>query len=182
MIEIRPARRDDADSIARAHVDAWRAAYRNSFTAEYLDADEFEASRVDRWRSWSWDSLVGSQLFVPVLNGHVVGFGHAGPERDEPTCDASGSEIAVPTAPTRGEVYGFYVHPDSWGSGAAAPLMAACVAHLREAGFAEAVLWVLLDNPRARGFYEKVGWSPAGVVGEFDGVPELQYSISLATT
>ena len=182
MIEIRAARREDADAIARAHVDAWRAAYRNSFTDDYLDADEFEETRFDRWRAWSWNSLVGSQLFVPVLDGGVVGFGHAGPERDEPACDASGSEIAAPAAPTRGEVYGFYLHPMSWGSGVAGPLMAACVLHLREAGFNEAVLWVLRDNPRARGFYEKAGWSPSGATGEWEGVPEVQYSISLGTT
>ena len=31
------------------------------------------------------------------------------------------------------------------------------------ARFDAALLWVLEDNPRARGFYERAGWAPDGV-------------------
>ena len=182
MIEIRPARPDDADAVARAHVDAWRVGYRGLFPDEFLDSAEFEATRFDRWRSGAWANLDGSRLFVPVLDGRVVGFGHAGPERVEPACDASGSELPAPVAAERGEVYGFYVHPSAWGSGVATPLMASCTESLVQVGFPTAVLWVLRDNPRARRFYERVGWSLSGATGEWQGVAEVQYSITLSTT
>ena len=182
MIEIRPARPDDADAIARAHVDAWRVGYRGLFPDEFLDSTEFESTRFERWRSGAWANLEGSALFVPVLDGRVVGFGHAGPERVEPACDVSGSAMEAPAAASRGEVYGFYVHPESWGSGVATPLMAACTESLVSAGFTSAVLWVLRDNPRARRFYERVGWSWSGESGEWEGAAEVQYFIMLPTT
>jgi GNAT superfamily N-acetyltransferase len=179
MIESRTARREDADQIAEAHVAAWRVAYRGLFPDEFLDSDEFASSRLERWRSWQWMSFVGSELFVPVIDGEVVGFGHAGPERVEAACDQSGADgAAVELNEGRGEVYGFYLHPKAWGSGVAAGLMSACEEHLRDSGFESAVLWVLRDNPRARGFYERAGWSPSGETGEWEGVPEVQYRVT----
>jgi RimJ/RimL family protein N-acetyltransferase len=51
------------------------------------------------------------------------------------------------------------------------------------AHYAAAVLWVLDDNPRARRFYEKHGWSPDGATktGRHLGVDtaEVRYRISL---
>jgi GNAT superfamily N-acetyltransferase len=95
-------------------------------------------------------------LFVPVIDGRVVGFAHAGPER----IDGNGPNTG--TATGLGEVYGFYLHPQAWGSGAAGPLMEACVAHLAIGGFGDLCLWVLRDNGRARAFYEKAGWCWSG--------------------
>ena len=37
--------------------------------------------------------------------------------------------------------------------------MERCHEHLVAAGYRSAVLWVLRDNPRARRFYERTGWS-----------------------
>ena len=58
------------------------------------------------------------------------------------------------------------------------------LASLRSVGFSSAVLWVLEDNPRARGFYEKAGWTFTGEVSTFerDGirVPDVQYGRALA--
>jgi GNAT superfamily N-acetyltransferase len=157
MIEVRPAVRDDADDLAWAHIEGWRVGYRHLLPADYLQSDEFAQVRLDRWRAWTWPQP-RAEMFAGVLDGRVVGFGHAGPE-DEPPVDH----------PDRGEVYGFYLHPDAWGSGVATALMQACSEFLRTAGFAQAVLWVLRDNPRARGFYEKVGWSPTGLERMFGG-------------
>ena len=65
-----------------------------------------------------------------------------------------------------------YVDPDWWGSGAGQLLLDR--AHeLLAATCDEAVLTVLAANARARRFYEREGWTPAGE-GEphdFDGTP-----------
>ncbi len=55
---------------------------------------------------------------------------------------------------------------------------------LAEAGFSEAILWVLDDNPRARSFYEKAGWSFTGETSDWsppgeEPVAEVQYGCSL---
>ena len=40
--------------------------------------------------------------------------------------------------------------------------MSEVLERLRAAGFGEAILWVLEDNPRTRRFYELGGWSLDG--------------------
>ena len=152
---VRTAVETDADAICDAHVAAWRAAYRHSFPAEYLDAPPFEVARRRQWRGWTHAARApGSALFVPVLDDRVVGFGHCGRRR---------ADEAATDAPPLGEVFGFYLHPKAWGSGAAALLMASCVGYLRDSDVSRAVLWVLRDNPRARSFYERSGWHASGV-------------------
>jgi GNAT superfamily N-acetyltransferase len=161
VIEIRNAVPSDAGRIADAHVASWRAAYRPFFPASYLDSEQFAATRHTNWSRWVVDRPEGAALFVPLLDGRVVGFAHAGPERIQGDAAAPSGAAAMTTS-VGGEVYGFYLHPDAWGSGAATGLMAACVDHLVAAGFAAACLWVLRDNGRARAFYEKAGWHATG--------------------
>ena len=188
-VQVRVAQPDDADAIAAAHIEGWRVGYRHVFPTEFLDAPEFASSRLERWRAWSWSEFADSQLFVVLLRDRVVGFGHIGPERIVPECDQSGTDanpetIKLDTGPGRGEVYGFYLHPDAWGSGAASALIARCHEYLRDEGFANAVLWVLRDNPRARVFYEKSGWQATGKEMMFEPqnaapVAEVQYAVHL---
>ena len=64
-------------------------------------------------------------------------------------------------------------------------MMAVAERRLAELGYAEAVLWVLEDNPRGRAFYEKAGWGPTGERIMFDAycdepVPEVEYRRVLA--
>jgi GNAT superfamily N-acetyltransferase len=77
----------------------------------------------------------------------VVGFVSVGASRD---ADASG------------ELFAIYVEPDHWGTGVGGDLLAAGEQRLRELGHTDAILWVLEDNPRARRFYERAGWSRDG--------------------
>jgi GNAT superfamily N-acetyltransferase len=195
MIQVRTAVVDDADDLAQAHVQGWRVGYRGLFPDEFLDDPEFERGRVERWRAWTWRYMNSSEMYVVVDDVRVIGFSHVGPEREQPACDQSGTDISVSrdgnsaSGRTTGEVYGFYLHPDAWGSGAAATLMQRSVEHLREMGYTTAVLWVLRDNPRARAFYEKVGWHVTGQLQMWEGpetgsrppepVAEVQYETCL---
>ena len=187
-VEVRPARAEDADDVAKAHIAAWRAAYRGIVADAYLDHDQFTESRLTGWRSRLADGPSPSddplnEILVPVQGGRVMGFGGFGAERVEQGAPASGG----------GELYGFYLHPDTWGNGAAVALIEACNARLAER-FEHAVLWVLRDNARARRFYQRSGWTCGA--GEdliettwdmhpIDGVPkqpslhEVQYRIEL---
>jgi ribosomal protein S18 acetylase RimI-like enzyme len=164
VIEVRDAMVDDAEALASAHIDAWRVGYRGVVADEYLDADEFATSRRERWHAWTWQTAVPeSRLFVVTIQGRVVGFGQTGPEHADPTLPRS----PAASSGDRGEVYGFYLHPSAWGSGAAAALMSRCEEYLRDEGFHSAVLWVLRDNPRALAFYEKAGWYFTGAESMF---------------
>jgi ribosomal protein S18 acetylase RimI-like enzyme len=182
VIEVRDADVEDADAIATAHIDGWRAGYRGVVPDEYLDADEFAATRRDRWRSWTWQFVPDSRLFVVTLQGRVVGFGHTGREQ----IAAHGIESPTPESDEiRGEIYGFYLHPTAWGSGGAGALMSRCEEFLRDEGFTSAVLWVMRDNPRARAFYEKAGWRATGEESTFtpsnapgSSLPDVSFVVS----
>lgn len=156
-ILIRDAVSDDTIPIADLHVESWRVAYRGIMDDEVLDSPALVESRRVGWtqnlhEGFNHTGDPDHRLFVATIDDRVVGFGHAGRESD-PVDDDLGKTAA-------GEVYGFYLHPDAWGSGAAGVLMDACLDELRRREFERAVLWVLRDNPRARRFYERCGFRP----------------------
>ena len=143
-MQVRPARVDDAAAIADAHTRAWQAAYEHVFGAENLATIDSERRR--RW----WERCVREGLetvLVAEKDGRVVAFASLGPARDDSA---------------RGELYAIYALPEAWGSGAGPALLEAGVEALRGGGYREAILWVLDDNPRARRFYEREGWTPDG--------------------
>jgi ribosomal protein S18 acetylase RimI-like enzyme len=142
---VRPARPEDAAAVAEVHTRSWQGAYEHVFGSERLATISVESRR-----SW-WERCIRERLEVVLVaedeSGSVVAFASAGPDRD----DAS-----------RGELYAIYALPEAFGRGVGHALMAEVVSTLREAGYAEAVLWVLTDNPRARAFYEREGWALDG--------------------
>lgn len=163
---IRAATRDDADGITDVQVASWRAGYAHVFPESVLYADEFDSSRRQFWSAWRFSP--GHRVAVAERSERIVGFSSYGPERER----ARGFT-------GRGEVWAFYLHPDVWGSGTGGEMIDHVELRLRAEGFAEAVLWVLNDNPRARAFYEKFGWSSTGITADFDyydlKVPEVEY-------
>jgi GNAT superfamily N-acetyltransferase len=73
-----------------------------------------------------------------------------------------GDELAVAEVHVRSWVVALYVDPDRHRGGVGRLLMAEARHRLREAGFTEALLWVLDGNDRAACFYEREGWTPDG--------------------
>jgi putative acetyltransferase len=55
-----------------------------------------------------------------------------------------------------------YVMPEFWNRGIGSELHDLALDRLREMNVQEARLWTLTENPRARAFYEKRGWSLTG--------------------
>ncbi len=150
----------DALAIETIRVRGWRVAYR-----EVLPAHELDAMPVDetRWERPLDQPPAGWSTFVAERGDIVIGFASVGPSRDE---------IGV------GELYAIYVDPDVWSTGAGRALLRRAEEQLRDA-YDDATLWVLVDNPRARRFYELAGWTPDGARKAEDrwGVdtPEVRY-------
>src|SRR5690606_36920028 len=169
---IRAGERSDADGITDVQVASWRAGYAHVFPESLLHADDFDSKRREFWSPWRFPP--GQRVAVAVAGERIVGFSSYGPERER----ARGFT-------GRGEIWAFYLHPDVWGSGIASQLFEHVELRLRAEGFADAVLWVLEDNPRARAFYEKHGWELSGLTADFDvhcdvRVPEVEYRKALA--
>jgi GNAT superfamily N-acetyltransferase len=55
-----------------------------------------------------------------------------------------------------------YVLPEFWSRGIGGTLHDLALLRLRQTNVTEARLWTLVDNHRARAFYEKRGWRPTG--------------------
>lgn len=138
---MRRARPDDGAAIAEVHVRTWQDAYEHVFGAERL-AGVTVAQRLPMWRQ-ILDDPSQTALVAENEDGRIVGWCTVAPSRD---------------ADADGELWGIYVLPEAWGSGAGTALMAAGIDTLRESGYREVILWVLEDNPRARRFYEREGW------------------------
>ena len=160
-MRVRAATRADARAIETIRVRGWQTAYRHVFPA-----DELEAMPVDdeRWGARLERLPPGWSIFVAEDgDGEVVGFSSVGPSRDERGL---------------GELYAIYVDPDAWSTGAGRALIECAEEQLR-AEYDVATLWVLEENPRARHFYERAGWTPDGArkAEERWGVraPEVRY-------
>jgi ribosomal protein S18 acetylase RimI-like enzyme len=149
------------------HARSWQSAYEHVFGAERLAGIDV-ARRQAMWER----ALANSErdVFVFEEDGAIVAFVGSFPSRDS---DADGE---------LGEIYAL---PEAWGKGVGHELMTACLGALRERGYADAILYVLAENPRARAFYEREGWTLDGTekTDEFLGVRvrELRYRIRLGS-
>jgi GNAT superfamily N-acetyltransferase len=157
---VRPAIPADAEAIERIRVRGWQVGYRHVFPASELDALELDAQR---WARRIERPPPGWATFVAEARGRTVGFVSIGPSRDEHGV---------------GELYAIYVEPDEWTRGCGRALIARAEERLAEE-YAQATLWVLEDNPRARRFYEAAGWQMDGARQKVErlGVspPEVRY-------
>jgi len=147
---VRTARPADAAGIGLVHVRSWQAAYPGLIPQDFLDALHPD-KRAEGWRQYlDGGPRAREALLVTEGGTGVDGFALVGPSRDE---DGAGGP---------GEVYALYVLPERWRRGAGRELMTAALDALGGFGFAEATLWVLEGNDRARRFYEAVGWTADG--------------------
>jgi GNAT superfamily N-acetyltransferase len=144
---LRPAQPGDEMAVASVHVRSWQVAYRTLMPQQYLDQLRPED------RAAHYDFATGDpqkpHTIVAVEDETVIGFATLMPSRSE---DLQGY----------GELAALYVDPEHWGRGVGLALVHAARAHLVEAGFRKAMLWVLVGNARADRFYQKDKWLPDG--------------------
>lgn len=145
---LRSATPEDALPVARVHVRSWQAAYRNLLPTDYLDRLRPE-DRAKRYDFGSTDPSKPATI-VAVEGDAIVGFATVAPARD---ADARGS----------GELCALYVDPEWWGRHVGRALVEQARWHLRELGFNDAILWVLVGNTRAERFYGLDGWNHDGM-------------------
>jgi ribosomal protein S18 acetylase RimI-like enzyme len=158
-MRIRPALPDDANAIARVHVQAWQETYRGIMPDAVLDT----ISVAERAKSWSEriPSLAErrqSVVVAPNDTGELIGFAGCGPAR-LPELGADG-EIYMINIVNRGKRQRF-----------GAALMHEMARQLDALGFRAAGLWVLEANLPARAFYARLGGAPGiAIENEHGGV------------
>lgn len=163
-MHIRTAQLGDADALADVQVRAWKAGYRGLISDAYLDALTVD-DRIGMWREFLQDPPRRSARLLaerPGRPGRIAGYVLAGGEGMDPDAD-------------RGQIYAVYVAPEDWRTGVGRTLLSAGCRHLRDAGFADAVLWVHEGNVRARAFYAAAGWRADGA-GQREQVHGIEVS------
>lgn len=146
---VRIAAVDDAAGIAAAHVEGWRAAYRGLLPQSLLDRLSVER-RTEEWHRAIQDGAADVHVAADP-GGDVGGFVATGRSRDGDADD------------TIGELFSIYLRPQLWHRGLGSRLHAAATEALA-VRFAQATLWVLDGNTRARTFYERERWQPDGAI------------------
>ena len=157
----------DAERLARGVVDgiaAYRTFAPSGWTAPSLE-DEVERLRgllgdPDVWSllAETGGELAGHVTFLPAAKG------------GRPVDD-----------PALAHFRNLFVRPAEWGTGLARELHSAAVAAAAERGFAAMRLFAAAGQLRARRFYEREGWEPAGDE-HFDpvvGLPIVEYRLAL---
>jgi GNAT superfamily N-acetyltransferase len=163
---IRPALPGDEIEVARVHVRAWQAGYSGLLPADYLSGLRAE----DRAKRYTFGDAADSRpkTLVATASGVIAGFATVSHAEDR------GSPA---------ELNALYVDPEYWKKGIGAALESAARTLLRQRGFRNAFLWVLLGNARAIAFYQSQGWEKDGASRQAEvwgiAVDELRYVCSL---
>jgi GNAT superfamily N-acetyltransferase len=170
-MSVRLAQIGDALAIATVHVRSWQAAYQGLVPQDFLDGLD-PAQRCLTWERVLSSNGERETTLVAEEAGEVVGFTHVCPSRDD----------QAPS--TVGELTSIYLLAEAWGKGFGRQLMGSAVHAMREAGFAQATVWVLAGNHRARLFYEAAGWSTDGATKHDDlrgfALEEVRYRLTLS--
>jgi GNAT superfamily N-acetyltransferase len=139
---IREATVEDADGIALAHTESWRASYRGILPDSILDRIDV-GQRVTTRRRILKDRSVFQLVAFDLTHGDIVGF-----------CDAGLSRRHVQFA---GELYAIYLVQHAKRHGLGQQLFERVTIWLRANGMESMIVWVLENNAHARGFYEAMG-------------------------
>lgn len=140
---LRPAAPGDAHGCAHVHHTSWVETYSALLPALHWETDTIER-RTETWRRW----LDGGIAVTVAESGEqIIGFAIA----------HTGRQVGA-HAPVRDqELYSLYVLAAHHGGGAGQALLEAVLP-----ADVPAQLWVAEDNPRARRFYERNGFTPDG--------------------
>ncbi len=142
-MKVREAREEDADSIARVHVDSWRTTYRGIIANTFLEALSYD-DRERYWRSLLVQTGRTSLIYVAEDDdGEIVGFACGGPARED-------------NPAYRGEVFAIYIIQSAQRRGIGRALIAAIVQRLLQQGIESLLIWVLSENP-STAFYKALG-------------------------
>jgi GNAT superfamily N-acetyltransferase len=147
-MNIRPAREEDCQSIARLQVDSYQSAYSGILPAEYLEAFSYQDQEND-WRDWLASPDQGLLYVADAGKGEIIGYGLA-------------RENTTGLCPYQGELVALHVRRDYQGQGLGILLLSAAAHGLSDQGCRSLFLWVLESNP-ARSFYEKLGGQLVGI-------------------
>ncbi|MCV0394559.1 MAG: GNAT family N-acetyltransferase [Rhizobiaceae bacterium] len=139
-IEIRKASPDDAEAVAKVHLEAWRGAYQGIIPHRALN--RMLSRRGGAW--WAGAIRRAANVMVIDAGGTIAGYATLGRNRAR--------ELSQ-----QGEIYELYLLPEWQGIGLGRRLFTAARRTLSGAGLKGLVVWALEDNQNALSFYAGAG-------------------------
>lgn len=139
-MRIRKATFNDADGIAKVHVDSWKTTYKGIISDSFLT----QLSKEKRKKSWEWtfnNLNPDEEVFLAVNDKQeIIGFSNGGRSRNE-------------EFEHDGELYAIYLLKEYQGKGIGKVLFQSVMDSLSSKGYTSMMLWVLQGN-NANGFYQ----------------------------
>ncbi len=159
---VRMATIDDVAAMSYIHSQTWKKAYVNYFSAEYLESISDEGwiplfSRAIREKAH--DAAIYED------SGKITGtitFGKARKNNYLDDSSTNSDNLTVSENLSEAEIISLYVLPEYWSTGQGFELMKFAVENLKNQGFQRCFLWVIRDNQRATGFYNRFGFKSTG--------------------
>jgi len=148
-MNIRNAIKDDAASIAKAHIEAWCSGYKGIMPDEYLKSLSVKLITKE-WQEALTKNSPGINLVIEC-NNVVSGFCVYGPARDK---DISTLNV--------GELVALNILPSFWGMGLGTKLVKHVIKSANNHQWKLLYLWVIKENDRARKLYELMGFEVEG--------------------
>lgn len=131
---------DDRMMISKVYEESWKSAYKGIVPQEYLDSIP----------QGNWATNIDNsnlKTLVCTDNGKIVG-------------TSSFYESRLEQFQGFGEIVSIYLLPNYVRKGYGKALMKSALSELKQQGYENVFLWVLEENIKASGFYEKLGFLP----------------------
>lgn len=161
VIQIRKAIMEDAEEIAKVHVESWKTTY-SGIMKDSIIAGLDVGRRTDLWKQNI--PREGNIVLVAEKNGQIIGF-------------ASGSAVKDGEYPEYdGDVTAIYFYKEEQGNGYGKLLLDTLFHEFRQRGFRNAIVKVLEQNG-SKYFYERLG----AVLIDSQQVPQYGEGLNLLT-
>ena len=163
-VELRRAKSGDEKILAYIQTESWKSAF-----SEILSLEELERStNVEK----------AEEMYKRVLNRYDVNITIEFVDK-KPHCIAAWSKSRSELAPDAAELICIHSLSDKWHKGYGSIMMNHIIDEIKQAGYAEVILWVFEKNLRAIRFYEKHGFTLTNQKNQSHGAIEIMCSKKL---
>lgn len=158
------AQSGDESDLAYIQTESWKAAFHNILSDEILQKTT-EMNRATEMYKRSLDEGDGNGYILEV-NG-------------KPHCIAWWDKSRDKDMPEYAELICIHSLQDNWRKGYGTKMMERVLADIKAAGYIKVMLWVFVDNNRARKFYEACGFVTYGKIKSCFETLEICYEKTL---
>ncbi len=144
---IRKVQTGDEGHLAYIQTESWKAAFKDILPKEILEKTT-ELNRATSMYKQLIDECIG--------NGYILEVNGA------PHCIAWWDKARDDDMTDYAELISIHSLQDNWGKGYGTKMIEQVIEDIKDVGYTKIMLWVLVDNERARKFYESIGFITYG--------------------